>query len=301
MVFPAEIQLAIYNSTGEVVRRLDPPGPYEGEGSLKVPSGIFDPIAGAPLVMQVWGHDLAWDGDNDGGQPVSNGVYYVKLTYRDSTYTTKVFSSPITVQHNGITFSLKIYNTAGEVVRSLAEARPYDPPEPGPLSIPDPSLLIGPDGKAVKNMVFDLGNMTMEWDGRDNQGRSVQSGKYLVEMVVYGLGTGPGTYDGSVTVMNQAQVKGLQGTVLLPNPVALSRDRQVQVLLPNGTWDQAWAGMYTLAGGLVAPFEWRPGEGALTLDLNRFHPAPGIYLIEIRAVNRDGMAWTRAMKVAVSW
>ena len=77
----------IYNSAGEKVRSL-----YNGPSSfdlsqLKV--SISGPQAsGAPVLVDIGGlgipgGDPVWNGSNQGGQWVSNGVYYIKVSSVD--------------------------------------------------------------------------------------------------------------------------------------------------------------------------------------------------------------------------
>jgi flagellar hook assembly protein FlgD len=151
-------KLEIYNSAGEVVKRIDIEG-LTTTGSTKLdvtPSGnqAFSPGDGdssnSNAVFTYMGKNITWDGTNDGGMIVGNGVYRAVVVRTDANGYTTVAEAYITVLHNafevianvkiipnpinvnktgiltikydamsGAKITVKIYDLAGELVREL--------------------------------------------------------------------------------------------------------------------------------------------------------------------------------------
>src|SRR5207245_2803109 len=66
------------------------------------------------------GKTLAWGGDNDQGQGVTGGTYYLKVEMEDPFGAKQSWSQSVTVLPPAPAQSLVIYNSAGEAVAHLS-------------------------------------------------------------------------------------------------------------------------------------------------------------------------------------
>lgn len=188
------VRVGVYNESGELVheilvtRRSERIEDFDITQDLVI-SGLNDPavvmVDGVPLVT--------WNGDNRNGDPVSNGIYHLKIDNVDAYGVVHTVSQEITVSRAIAQVSVKVYNSAGEVVRELF-TRMDDPCAPPPAPCPNPlagvqasTRVLNPvaSGTPGPNQVLTItsqGGLNLQWDGRNDAGRVVQNGHYEVEV-----------------------------------------------------------------------------------------------------------------------
>jgi flagellar hook assembly protein FlgD len=296
----------LYNSAGEVVRSL-----YDGfthtqavgirsetlsvmvEGRLPVAihiDGITLDGAAQPIV---------WLGDNDNGQTVSNGTYYLKVETLDPFGTVTTLSHAVSVlgNHNGN--SLAIFNSAGELVRKI----PLDGLPAGLVDF-DSRLVDGNGG--ADGVKFDLldGDGVLhawEWDGLNEQGQPVASGSYVVRLLRTDLGVGVTVKSIGIVLLqapNDALRSLLDSAVVGPNPWGPGHSQgAAQLRYSPQAGRQAVARAYNLAGELVSSGIDPQGSGRLSLPMDGL--ASGIYLIVFEAVDGPARLGRRTLKLAV--
>src|SRR5208282_3229128 len=106
----AQVSVNIYNEAGEVVRHLyvytDDPGNMN-MGNVLMSRDMIQPSMGTPtgsganLVTLTFpnGLTLSWDGKNDNGQIVTNGVYEVEIHWNDGNGGEGVITRSVTVEN----------------------------------------------------------------------------------------------------------------------------------------------------------------------------------------------------------
>ena len=154
--------LAVYNSAGEEVRHL-----YQGRvyaDPLHVSLSASAVIAGnIPLTLflsgplEEGGDRLFWNGTNDQGQNMSNGLYYLKAQATDPFGRVTTLVMEVLVMNPRKAF-LEICNSAGEVVRHMdAPLGSYGTTSgtPNKLVLDKPAFVVDGNGSADSKIHFD--------------------------------------------------------------------------------------------------------------------------------------------------
>jgi flagellar hook assembly protein FlgD len=278
--------LDLYNQAGELVRVIAAGVPVQGLLSdFTVTDPTFSPQAGQQAVILVNGVTYLWNGSNNGGQVVSSGIYYLKLSSTDNTGNQTVYMHDVTVLDSGKQFSLKIYNSAGELVRTLALGS-YTGAAPDQLTVDRNVAAFGPNGGLFN---FNLGPASAAWNGLNDAGQSVQAGDYTVQLVTENQGAASIIDNLTVTVL---KVGGnvLAGAIVGPNPVP-EGVQQVSVKLPNAPSGSIVVGrLYNVSGELIMTVTNNQQAGRLTFNLGQHRVSAGIYLLSLSANTPWGQA-----------
>lgn len=296
------MEVALYNSAGERVRQLfsgsaqaPPQGAglsagllLEGESSVELQLGV-----GA---VQGQG-SLAWDGSNDGGQAVANGIYYFKVEWVDSFGGVQTLSLAVQVQAATGARRLQIFNSAGELVAQTGLAGSASSLELGAAT-----LVAGtrPDGGPVQTLAVTLGggagSEIWTWNGRNLAGAAVDPGVYSVVLSCDEAGGSRTLQVASLTVIKAPELALPGGAVLAaPNPVppgALLRLRFSPV--PGCVADGS---LYNLAGERVDHAAVDGADGGLVF--RRGDLASGAYLVELRFLEGGRPRRVVQIKVAI--
>jgi flagellar hook assembly protein FlgD len=124
---------------------------------------------------------------------------------------------------------------------------------------------------------------TLIWDGRNDNGAVVTSGKYFVEAHLVEGNGGSQTITKTVTV----QETGTPGGLVKVEPNLLSGTEKTAVFLSPGRGDVTiQVRIYDLSGQLVKVLLGRPGSGTTAWDATGV--ASGMYLAEAEVVDNAG-------------
>jgi len=307
---PFLVSVDIYNSAGEKVRNLYT-GPSEiSMNQLQVIVG--GPTATAPVSVDIAGlgtpgGDPTWNGTNQGGQFVSNGVYYVKVSSSDPFGNTTVVTTPVNVLGVQNQEMVEIFNSAGEVVRKFDLSGLTSTAQ-------NLSVNLGPGQEAVAasinpvtgaesggvNLTLTLangGSQSLYWDGQSSNGDPLQSGVYLIELVRTEPGQSATVKSVSVTLLEAkngtAQAVAASAWVG-PNPVQQGAPILVHYAPNAQEWGQGK--LFNLAGEMVAQASDGAANGLIRFTRN---VAPGIYLVDFEVRRNESVLARRVLKVAV--
>jgi hypothetical protein len=255
----------------------------------------FAPGAGQQAVILVDGKTYLWNGSNDNGQQVASGIYYIKLEEHDSYGNVVTYVHEVVVLAVGNQIRLRIFNSAGEEVKTLLVAT-YSTHAPSRLVPDKDTVALG--GGASGGINFDIGGISVNWDGTNNSGLQVGSGTYLVQLEVQNL-AGPQTVaSASVTVID-AGGPVLSSAIVVPNPVPASAG-SIEVRWRPLPGVQVTARLYNVAGELVMSADNGSSPDRLHLDLNgRQVMASGIYLVSLTATSPSGSRERRSLKLVM--
>jgi flagellar hook assembly protein FlgD len=320
---PFHVSLTLYNSAGEVVRRL-----YDGTSQVEpdhletTTVSSSGPNGSLAIAVQVWGvasvnapPPIVWNGTNDNGQVVANGTYYFKLDVEDPFGKTSSLVKEVPVVGNVGGNSLAIFNSAGEIVRNINLDS-----LPGGASfgrLTDFSIdnaagngtgATGADatGAVVGGVQLKLRNdqgvdFPWTWDGLNDQGAPVSSGSYTLRLVRQELGTPTVVKSESVILLqspNEALQASLASAVVGPSPYRPSAGGpppQIRFLAVMGF--STVARVYNLAGELVAVGVASSSDGRI--DLNVGPLASGIYVIDLNFDEGRNTVGRRILKWAL--
>ena len=312
---PYRVTVSIYNSAGERVRTV-----FEGSLTDK-PTGLTVgnlPANGngaLPLQFFLTGGagalgGMVWNTDNDNGQNVDGGTYYVKIDTEDSTGQIVSFSQGVSVLSPSGGNSLAIFSPSGELVREI-------PLSGLPSALVDFSVDAGrgisatngdPSG-STPALSFTLKDATgaehpWVWDGLNSLGQPVQSGTYIVRLVHSELGTATTVKTEAVTLLatpGGLPERSAASAIIAPQPYSSAAAQAGQGLSLQYVPIPGVAGrvyLYNLAGELVAQGLDGNSVGSISLPGDKL--AGGIYLVDFELQNGSALLARRAMKMVIA-
>ncbi|MBP7791713.1 MAG: T9SS type A sorting domain-containing protein [Candidatus Goldbacteria bacterium] len=150
---------------------------FNPDGSQLVISipGIWTPEQMGPGVDRV---NFVWDGLNENGQTVDNGIYYVKVSVQDNYGHVQTTVMDVHLLRTEESIKVNIFNAAGELVRWIEEDNVLS--KDIKLSVPD--VLYIPKGGNI-DINCGQGNV-VEWDGKNSNGYLVTNGSYEIQIQV---------------------------------------------------------------------------------------------------------------------
>jgi flagellar hook assembly protein FlgD len=310
------VQVEAFNSAGEKVKFIGeiPIGADINSILISfngVQGSVFDPSDGKlKLSMegaQITGGsstpfeaDLFWDGTNDGGQQIGQGQYFLKFTVTNQYGQVETTIEEVTVLTAQQYVKLKIYNSAGEVVRTIET--PYIPGTViGNLGVDDVVAV----GKGYNSVQVEYApGQIITWDGNNQSGTTVDSGIYVMKVEI-------ATADGykvmatkSVTVLNAGKAGVISGEKIYPNPVVISGGATGKATIqwtPSGP-GRVTVYIYNMASELIRKMETDLLSSALDWDLTTTSGKPvsnGVYVIVLQAKRDTGETEIKIMKLII--
>ena len=283
------VKIGVYNEAGELVKQIAVTQFTEAITSLQWPSGSTLSGLGQSVTFTDMGHVIGqWDGTSSTNDPVSNGVYYVKVDSVDANGTVTAITQQVTVSRTLSHVTVNIYNEAGEVVRQLyATVTAATSQGLANAQISGDTIQIGaPAGAGLPSVVtLTLASgVTLSWDGRSDNGNWVSDGKYFLEIHAV---------DGPV---NQAQTYsvnvrggGASGAFYaLPNRLDAGQTTTV-FKVDSAQTLTVEARVYDMAGERLATIEGQSGTNQASW--NSAGAASGLYLAEVVARDAAGKIW----------
>jgi flagellar hook assembly protein FlgD len=310
--FPYIIKIGIYNSAGELVKTVAEKRASDIIGEIKlVKDGneVNYVNAGAMVEIQIPGVETPdnigegmsifyWDGTNDGGQNVDNGVYYIKVEERDGYGHTNVVIKDISVINVEEYVEVNIYNSAGEKVKTIKENK-YFMPEKINLKINDMIILEKTGGEVVVRYGEEP-DAYMIWDGRNSKGEIVSNGTYEIQVVTR-TSEGKLKYASkTVIILNEATEEIIKEVKAIPNPVY--RGGEIKIAWKGQGEGEVKIYVYNTAGELIKRLEGRIEAGEKVWDLRTAEGKPaaeGMYVCVIEAKNKEGYTDREKIKIAI--
>jgi flagellar hook assembly protein FlgD len=297
----------VYNSAGEVVKTIPVQSSSQPINNISLSSGsLITTLQGPGSTIQIYynGNLIGtWDGSNNSGKPVSNGSYVIKVDSVSLVGGVTSVSQQATVNRQLSNITATIYNSAGEVVRTL-----YNLVGDGSSSqmtnvnlssdVIAPGSVINGSKSELQIIIDTTGTaVTLTWDGTNNLATVVTPGTYSIELH-WDDGQGQ-TADISRSVLVLAG-GGAGGTVLAePNVL---EPAQTMTTTFNGTGiTNAWTltvKIYTIAGQMMTVIQ--GATGTATAQWTAAGIASGLYLasVEVRDTN-GGVIEHQTLKVLV--
>ena len=171
------LDIYVYNEAGEVVKHISSSGAYEMVDNFTITSGsTFSPDDGSEVVIDVGGYIYKWNGKNDQGASVGNGVYYIKVVVKDDYGYEHISVDSVTVLTNNVKTEARIYNTAGELVKIIPVTSPVIKGSKTLTLDPAPPAAFYPDEAGMNKLTIHYSDITLEWNGTNNNGLIVDNG-----------------------------------------------------------------------------------------------------------------------------
>ncbi len=284
-----KVQVAVYNEAGELVKDVWVKELSQSVKAFSLAGATITSLEGKTYVM-VGGVIIAsWDGTNQAGNPVSNGVYYLQVTSTDSYGVVTNVSQTVTVSRAIARVQVDVYNEAGEVVRRLYSYA--DDAGNGPLGQVQLSTRMiapsaGPPRAGGNNAVTIMFNGTsVEWDGTNDNGSIVTNGDYMVAVHWTDGNGGEEVVTRDVTVQRGNSAVANGGVYATPN--ILKGVTSTTVRANSTTAMTLTVSLYDIAGELVKrPVTGQAGSNEVNLDASGL--SSGLYWVVVDLADANG-------------
>lgn len=295
------VKIAVYNEAGEVVKvfpilRFSEP---VSDIDLQV-DRIINSLSDTIEIVYRGVVIGIWDGNNNQGDPVSNGRYHIKVDSMDLWGSVQSVTQEASVSRNLARTQVTVYNSSGEAVRHLTDSLADLGTLSGSVTLSaqviSPSYNGGANGSVT--LVADSG-LTAVWDGRADDGSIVTNGQYFLELRTTDGRGGESTVTREVNVLH-GDLK-VDGPVrVTPNPAGGTFGTSVLFDVNTTAYLTLRVTLYTLAGELLGErIDGTPGAASATWDFSNKKVASGLYLAVVELIDAQGGSQKRVHKVAV--
>ena len=315
--FPYLLIIEAYNEAGEKVRVISETMINKPISDIGISSDVFNPADG-PLVLSfpgIWtpdqmGEDVKrinfeWDGKNENGQKINQGIYYIKFSVVDPYGHTETIIKDVTLIRTDEYLRLNIYNTAGELVARIEKTEAVS------------DLL---DINLIKDIIyinygqkFDFnigGSNFISWDGKTGQGKIIDNGIYEIQVEIRTKNGFNKIASKTVTIFVLEGDKVLSDTnnpnlfpKVYPNPVFVETEEAEQII----EWYKAYPGeikikIYNISGELVNEIKGDLNNKYIKWNLKTKNGIPvssGIYIMVLYAKKITGKTEIKIVKSSV--
>ncbi len=314
--YPYVLKIQVFNEAGELVGLIVKTYVSKEVGDVALifqgkETTVYNPTQGN-LVIDIPGLEapgqeggagikFEWNGTNNNAQAVGQGIFYISISTQNTYGDVKVITKEITILKNDEYTKIKIYNSAGEVVREIKNEI-VNTTEISLASTNDVAV-IG-DNKPQLVINYAVGE-SVTWDGKNTEGRLVSSGVYEIEVTVK-------TKDGfiikvskSVSVLNQGAAGTIGDIKIMPNPFKFSSEngKDTTAIIWSGRADgDMLVKIYGLSGENIREFRVRIAEGEVVWNMKTeagSRIVSGIYVCVLEAKKDSGEMEFQTAKMAV--
>ncbi len=300
------IRVGVYNEAGELIKQLLLKQYSNGINSIDLKGGPITSLNGPNNMISIY-HDgnllRTWDGSDINGNPVSNGVYNIKMDSIDAFGVVTTVTQQAMVSRNLARVSVNVYNEAGEIVKHLY-ALVDDSSTTGLTDVVLSSTELIPGGtnqglpRKVQIVVQTTGiPVTLSWDGTSDSGMLVSNGHYL--LTTRWINSQGGTTEITRGLVVSRSSDSPAGITARPSIARVSRGYN-QITFENYSGQNLTirGRVYNVTGELVTSFQGDPSAPQVVWNVQGF--ASGIYLAAMETVNANGgVTYRQILKVIV--
>ncbi len=288
------VKIGIYNEAGELVESLPVSQYSQAINSFNLSSGSITEMSGpgsATTVIFAGVPIGSWNGTDASGNPLGNGEYYVKVDSTSNMGVDTSVTQPVIVNRTLYKVAVKIYNEAGEVVKTLYVYSSN--PVAGTasqlqLSASSIEPTSGPvTGNIPAQLTITLNNgTTVVWDGTGDNGGMVPSGQYFIEATEQTGNGGETVLTAHVLVMSDTANAGMGNILAEPNLLngVMGYGVTFTSNVPGLTLDVR---VYDTAGELVM-HRTSGNAGSSSAQWDATGKASGLYFAVVDATNAEG-------------
>ncbi len=317
--YPYLLTITIYNEAGEIVRVIAseavsaPVTSVEyyagGEANPVVISGdskleIRLPRVETRSTFGTGSTTYYWDAINAQSQEVGTGVYYIKIETLDQYGHTTTLIKDITVVRVDQYVELNIYNSAGEIIRSIRQKKDVSGGTVSLSSLGDRLIFTKEGGSVIIKYGNNIGDYIL-WDGKNQEGEIIGSGIYEVQVILKDAKDGAvSEASKTVTVLREGKVY-IEELKAVPNPYVKGSGGIIRFewVLTGIETGEVRIRIYNVAGELVRQLIGELGTGMIEWDLkteNKHYASRGIYIAVMDAKNSEGYKDSKKIKFAIA-
>lgn len=282
------------------------PGATPGENVVGTGNVVELRVPGVeiPATLGMGGTVFTWDLTNAQSQEVDPGKYYIKTEVTDEYGHVNVIIKDVMVVRIEEYIELKIYNSAGELVRTIRQTG-VPVPDMADLSYMGDIIVIEKNGSAVGIKYGPTMSESLPWDGKTEEGKVVSSGNYELQLTVK-TETGNITGASKTVVVLREDKTYLEKLEIWPNPFTMiTFPAQVSfnwTCLTAGETGDAYVRVFNVAGELVWQARAALEAGTVAWNLRTAsgeHISRGFYFCVIITKNAQGYTDMKTQKMAV--
>ncbi len=290
------VNVGVYNEAGELIDQVRVVQLSQSVDSLTLQGDAITGLTGPNGQIDIYsqGNLLGiWNGRGFDGNPVSNGVYFIKVNSVDPFGVVSTVTQQATVSRSLAKVSVNVFNEAGEVVKHLL-AWVDDPLGTEMTNVVLSSSALQPGAPASSGqastvqIVVQTSEMavTLSWDGTNDNGSYVTAGDYLLGAQWFD-GQG-GTVDISKDILVTANGHRNNGTLVAqPNILTPSKGVTRTTFRYYSGFDLTLrVRIYNLAGELTSQTQGESGTNQAIWDATGY--ASGLYLAVVDLLNNNG-------------
>jgi flagellar hook assembly protein FlgD len=316
--YPYLLTITIYNEAGEIVRVIAsepvsaPITEVEyyaaGEANPEVITGDSEleirlPRVETPSTYGTGSTTYYWNGINAQSQEVGTGVYYIKVETLDQYGHTTTVIKDITVARADEYVELNIYNSAGEIVRSIRKEKTVYTGSVSLNSLGDRIIFLKEGGEATIKYGNNIGDYIM-WDGKNQDGEIVSSGIYEVQVILKTKTGVVSEASKTVTVLREGKIY-IKEVRAIPNPYVAGSGGKIRIEweLESAEEGEVEIRIYNVAGELIRRIEGKLSAGSIEWDLKtekKHYASRGIYIAVMEAKNAEGYKDRKIIKLAIT-
>jgi len=309
------IHLAVYNQAGELIETLAAFEVGSPMSDFTIQNGVITTDSQTAVLLYNGVVIGTWDATNGSGAKVTNGTYLIKLESTDPFGVTTTITKNVIVDISRSTLTVAIYNEAGEIVKTFTQVEiqnllgggvagallPADF-NVGETKLSTTTLVVGYTAGANNSLTITLGSgRSFTWDGVGDNGTFLTSGTYFLEVTSTQQNQPNQQIIMPVHVQNNGK-DGINGIVLAPNPIYLSKTTQAKFLLnpATGQLTSVSVRIYTVAGELIETLANKPGVPTeVDWDMTLHYHASGTYLAVVEPSSSKGLMGRTILKVQI--
>ena len=292
------VKIAVYNSAGEVVKQIVVEK-FSQSVDQVTPSldAVIDHVG--DVVNLVWKGQVigSWDGTNGSDQPVGNGEYYIKVDNVDSFGAETSVTTTVTVERALSQVSVVIFNSAGEVVRTLYGGNSGSATAITGMQLSSDTLQ--PGAQATPGVPQTLGitlsnGTTLAWDGRSDNGNFVNNGDYTIQVKADDGKGGETVVVKSISVLSAGSSAG--DVVVAPNVLTADHPK-ADVSVTGPLTLTVRVTVYTVAGEKAYSAVGQGGTNHVVLDAGAL--SNGLYIVVVDLSDLGGHIDRKITKLMV--
>ncbi len=316
--YPYILTIEVYNEAGEKVRVITETKITDRISDvLLVLNGVesnnlnrvFNP-ADEPLKIKIPGLEtpeqrgmgyieFEWEGYNNNGQDIGNGVYYIKFTTEDGYGHSEVVIKDIMLVKSEQYVRLSIFNSAGELVRRIENS--YLPLGAVKLSVDD-VLYVGDKSQSIDINYAE--GQKIEWDGLNSQGEVVSTGIYEIQIEIKTDQGYKVVASKTVSVISAKKTELFKNIKAYPNPYYIKGENAGKVTV---AWENINSGnviirVYNISGELIRKVDGDLSKGKIEWDLKTSTGqmvASGLYIIIVEGKKINGEKEIQKIKLTI--
>ncbi len=287
-----DVKIDVYNETGELVKHISTQELSQQITGFDLQNPTISTLGGTAYV-DVGGAAIAsWDGNNNSGNPVSNGKYYVTVTNSDAFGQTTTVSQVVMVSRHLATVEVDIYNEAGEIVKHLYTYA-NDPTDTPMTQVNLSTAFINPsqgssnDSSTTANKVTitSPNGVNVVWDGTSDTGSIVTNGHYEID-VHWTDGKGVQEEISRGIVVQARNNPVTDGTVWAQPNILQGGATTTTLQVSSSASYTLQVGLYDVAGELIKRYTGSTGTNQATLDLAGL--SSGLYFAVVELTGPNG-------------